>query len=121
MNRNGLKRLLVLTEIADDYEEPGHIYENVAKEAKLCGMAIEPSEILKILVDLIESGEAKAYRLLPVKGPAGEVQGVPSLDELGDYYFWITKKGLEARSSSADNWPFDGEGELLPGWSSPAE
>jgi len=120
MNRNDLKRLLVLTEIADDYEEPEHIYENVAAEAKLCGMTIQPLEVMRILVELIEGGLARAYRLSGI-APAELIQGAPELDELHGYYFRITKKGLEVHSSVADQWPFDGEGDLLPNWRAPSE
>lgn len=56
------------------------------------------------------------------KSPYAVIEGSPSIDQVPDLYFWITAKGRDLVDSSRDEeWPFDDEGELLPGWCPPAE
>lgn len=121
MKEHDFVRLLVLVQISDDYEEPEHIYENVAGKAMLCGITVQPADIGKVLVDLVESGLAKAYRLSTTE-PAIEIEGAPPVDQVQGYYFLITERGKEVIDSSRDErWPFDDEGALRPGWCPPRE
>jgi hypothetical protein len=116
MNRSELIRLFVLAEISDDYEEIEHISENVTKRARACGMSSQAKDVQAALAELLELGLAKAY-LLSCTDPVVEIQGVPPLDQFGEYYFWITDKGQEAHASWRKEWPLDDEDSLLPGWS----
>jgi hypothetical protein len=119
MTHHDLVHQFVLAEISDDYEEPEHITENVLERARICGMLLEPQDVCKTLIDLTESGLAKAYSL-SVHPPA-EVRGAPPMDQLQDYYFLITPKGEKILLSKRDQWPLDEEDCLRPGWSPPAE
>lgn len=121
MKRYELIRLLVLVDISDDYEEPAHIYQNIAERAGILGITVRPQDVDGALADLTESGLAKAYKL-STRAPATEIQGVPPLGRFQDYYFWITEKGKAVVDSTRDEqYPFDDEGGILPGWSPPAE
>jgi len=120
MSQHDLIRLLVLVEISDDYEEPEHVYENVAKRARLCGMVIQFVDVRTALMELVGSGLAKAYRL-STTAQAMEIQGFPPVDQVHEYYFWITEKGKGiVDSTRGDSWPFDDEGDLRPDWSPPS-
>jgi hypothetical protein len=115
MTRAELVRLAVLLNISDDYEEPVHVYEVVAYELGLCGLSLVPEETQKALIELTESGLAKAYYLGP--GPGEELQGIPPFDGSHSYYFLITDDGFQTLAAWRKDWPFDDEGELIPGWS----
>jgi hypothetical protein len=117
VNRCEIVRLLVLNAIADDYEEPRHIFETIIGPSELCGVPIQPKDVDTVLVQLVEMGLASAYELTPT-APAVEIQGVPRLDQVNRYYFFITKRGREVHATL--NWPFDEEGALLPGWIPPS-
>jgi len=109
-----LIRMLVLNEIADDYEEPKHLHEQLASLAERCGMTIQPLDVRHALIDLVRIGWAKAYRLSQ-KEPVEEVRGTPSAELAEDYYYWITDKGRQVQSC------FDDTGEIIPGWRPPVE
>jgi hypothetical protein len=109
--------MLVLNEIADDYEEPVHVREQLASVAERCGMVIEPVDVRHALIDLVELGWAKAYRLSP-RDPVEEVQGAPAIERAEDYYYWITEKGREVQGSF-NGWPFDDDGNMIPNWCPP--
>lgn len=117
MTRDELIRMLVLNEISDDYEESEHVFENVSERGRNCGISVEVSDVNRTLLELVNSGSAKAYDLW--KNPPEELQTVPE-DDLSKYYYWITPKGLEAHSSF-EGWPFDDEGVVLPGWIPPSQ
>lgn len=119
MTRRDLIWLLVLAEISDDYEEPEHIYERVARRAEICGTRMEPDEVRQVLKELVNSGFAKVYRLSPIK-PIAEVGGFPSVESFEDYYYYITPEGKDALAARRDQWPLDGEDNPLPGWTAPA-
>ncbi len=68
------------------------MYECVAEELGLCGLAVVPEETQKALVELMESGLAKAYRLSSREPFAQELKGLPPFDGSRDYYFWITEE-----------------------------
>jgi hypothetical protein len=93
MTREELVRLAVLMTIADDYEQPVHVYQCVAGDLGPCGLWVAPEETQTALIEITESGLAKAYRLSP---PAEELQGVPPFDGSHDYYFLITEDGLRS-------------------------
>jgi hypothetical protein len=107
---------LVLAAISDDYEEPNHIYQNVARRATACGVPATRGLVELLLLELVEQQLAKAYDLLT--DPEGEFEGVPKLADIGKYYFLITQEGLAAllAAREAEPWPFDEEDELVPGW-----
>jgi hypothetical protein len=121
MTRKELVCRFVLNEIGDDYENLEHIRSLIAKEAERCGLVISIVEIAQALVDLMEAGLAKAYKLTPTRRTAEEVPSVPSLDRIGEYYFWATPKGIELQVSDGDWYPFDENGELRKDWVVPTQ
>lgn len=116
MTRNELIRRMVLNAIADDYENVDQIIlPQVAKDCAKLGFAIERSEIVKALGELVASGLAKGFLLsdAPV-----ELQSMPSLEVVEEdftTYFYVTKNGRDAQLSD-EWWPFDDDGEPLPNW-----
>jgi hypothetical protein len=114
MNRCELIRRFVLNEIADDYEELGKLYAEVADLGTRSGLPIEKFEILQELILLIESGLASAFILTTV--PVQQIQGVPPLDKVEDYYFLVTDKGMELQLSDDSWWPFDDDFQLRKDW-----
>jgi hypothetical protein len=117
MKPEALIRMLVLAEISDDYEEPQHVYENVSVRARLCGIPVERLDVQRVLLSYVDAGLARAYHFDREIEDAATV--TPGLDEVGHYYFKITKEGLAALDSSGYPWPFDDEGDLLPDWRPP--
>lgn len=115
MTRQELIRLLVLAEISDDYEEPCHILERVARSARICGASASVEDVRSALLGLITSGLARAYWLSP-REDASEFNGIPPAQKFSEYYYYITPKGKHALAASRSKWPFDPEGSLLPGW-----
>jgi hypothetical protein len=113
VKRQDLLRSLVLSEISDDYEEPGHVYENVSRRAELCGMTVLPDDVGSVLIDLTNAGDAKAYWLWV--DPPREIQEVLSLAHIHGYYFLITDKGKGSLLSGRHEWPLDEEDCVLPG------
>ena len=118
MTRNELIRLLVLNEIADDYEEPEYIHGRLAGLGPHCGLPIELPDVRQALLDLVGLGCAKAYNLW--RNPAEGLRGVPPLERVDEYYYWITDQGRVVHSSF-NSWPFDEEGKIRPGWCAPTE
>jgi hypothetical protein len=121
MNRKELIRLAVLGEISDDYEEPTHVFRCVEERLRTCGVGVTPDDLRGSLVDLIESGLAKAYWLWGSGHDAKEVQGVPAANHFQEHYFLITDEGKRALDIWRIEWPFDEEGDLIAGWSPPSE
>jgi hypothetical protein len=119
MNHTELVRLGVLLEISDDYEEPKHIHLRLVDRLGVCKVAVTSEDIRRSLIDLIESGFAKAYWLGADSDE--EVQGLPPLDRFQDFFFRITDEGECVLEVWRKDWPLDEEDELLPGWSPPAE
>ena len=111
VKRHELLRSFVLSEISDDYEEPEHIHENVCKRAELCGMSVHPEDVARVLIDLVNIGDAKAYWLWV--DPPREVHEALSIANAYDYYFLITDKGKESLVRA--EWPLDEEDRVLPG------
>jgi len=87
MNRSELVRLMVLREICDDYENVDQIiFPHVARQAAKCGFVIERSEIVDALAGLIQEGLAKAYLLSPFEPYSTELQGMPPLDVIEEFF-----------------------------------
>jgi hypothetical protein len=118
MTREELVRLAVLMNIADDYEEPVYIYECVLEDLEPCGLTVAPEETQRALIELTESGLARAYRLSSREPFVEELQDLPPFDGSYDYYFWITEEGLRSLTAGRAliDWPLDDEHELIPGW-----
>ena len=112
MKRKQLIQLITLLEISDASEEPAHVYDRVAGRLAAIGVPVDPSDIRMSLIELVDSGFAKAYWLGP--GPQKEIDGVPPPADFPDYYFWRTDKGLRIIPVWRKRWPFDDVGDLLP-------
>ena len=101
VNRSELVRRMVLNAICDDYENVDQmILRDVAKHGAKLGFAVERSDIVGALAELIKDGLAKAY-LLSATEPAKELESMPSLEvveENFETYFYITKKGMRSPS-----------------------
>jgi hypothetical protein len=114
MDRRELIRRMVLRTISDDYENVDQvILRDVAKDGAKLGFAVERSDIVGALAELIKDGLAKAY-LLSTTEPAKELQSMPSLDVVEENfktYFYITKKGMDFLRSDDTWWPFDDDGK----------
>lgn len=121
MKRQQLLKLLVLREIMDDSEEPNHIYENVAKEAAVCGVPATRQIVYLLLLELVAHGLARSYDIQ--RRPIVAFNGVPQIEEIDRYCFLRTGEGravfLGARESGP--WPFNDEGDLVSGWTPPPE
>jgi hypothetical protein len=117
VNNRELTRQIVLGAIADDYEEPNHIYQDVEARATTCGIPITVGSVQRILLELVEQGLAKAYILSPFE-PVVELDGAPRIETIANHYFWITPYGLTVFRTARDSndWPFDEEGDLKVGW-----
>ena len=123
MTRSEFVRWMVLNEISDDYENVDQIIlPNVAKDGAKCGLTIQRSEIVDALARLIEDGMAKAYLLSSTQPHVTELQSMPPLDIVEEYfrtYFYITKKGMDLHLSDETWRPFDSEGALRSDWVAP--
>ena len=117
MQRYVLIRMFVLDVMADDYENLEMIYGELHKFGERCGLTLRASEILAALIQLIELGLAKAYWLW--QPPVREIEGVPPLDEIDRYYFWLTEEGRKVQLADYENWPFDTEGAVRRDWVCP--
>lgn len=122
MTRREFVRRFVLNEIGDDYENLEHIAAIITREGNRCGLAISMEDIVHALVELIEAGLARAYKLDPFAPPI-EIEGVPPLKDIGDYffYFWATTKGMELHHSNDEWYPFQENGELRKDWVVPTQ
>jgi hypothetical protein len=119
--------MLVLNEIADDYENLHQITKQVTPAGSACGLTIETSEILHALRELITADLARAYRLSTMSRTAEEIQGMPRAHEIGspdgsmvsDVFFWVTEKGRQLVLSGNPDWPFDDNNVLRSDWKPP--
>jgi hypothetical protein len=111
MDRSELIRRFVLNQISDDYENVDQtIFPDVAEDGAKCGLKIERAEIVYALAELVEDGLAKAYLLSGTAPFCTELQGMPPLDVVEEYfttYFYITKKGMDLHLSDDTWWPFE--------------
>lgn len=115
MNRNNLIHLLVLSQIADGYDDFDHIRACVAELAAKCGVQVASEEVRGILWSQLSRGLAKAYRLSPSRPKAEEVAHLP---DAGDrcYYFLLSESGVQECKSLSGSWPFDENDELRADW-----
>ena len=120
MTRGEFVRRLVLNSICDDFENVDQvILRDVAGTGAKCGLTIERSEVVDALAALIADGLAKAYRLSGKEPFATEIQGMPPMEVVEEYfktYFYVTKKGTGLHLSDDAWWPLDDEGKLRPDW-----
>jgi hypothetical protein len=104
---------MVLDTISDDYENVDQIIlPEVARDCAKLGFTVARSEIVDALAKLIEDGFAKAYLRSGTEPFSTELQGMPPLDVIEEYfqtYFYITKKGMEFHLSDDTWWPFNDE------------
>jgi hypothetical protein len=91
MEHEELARILVLRAIADDYEDLDMIVKEVQEWADERGTSIAVPEILRNLIQAIETGMAKAYQL---SAPYQDVAGVPDAKILAECYFRLTSEGV---------------------------
>ncbi len=114
MDRDELIRLFVLDAICDHYENVDQmILGDVTAHCSKLGMAVDRSDVVKALAELVESGMAKAYLLFGTEPFKQDLEGMPPLDVIETEfktYFYITKRGMD-RQLSDDGWPFDDEGK----------
>src|SRR5581483_3065358 len=87
MTHEELIRMFILDVISDDYEEIEKIEGETKKLADHAGARTNSAEIRGALIELIEMGLARAYRLSSTL-PAQEVKGTPAPGEISGYYFW---------------------------------
>ena len=117
MTRKEIIRLAVLNSICDDGENVDQIVlEDVRRDCSGIGPAVERAEVVQALAGLVEDGQAKACLLSPFPPHCVEVEGMPPMEEIEEYfktYFFITEKGMAVHMTA--DWPFDSEGHLLPG------
>jgi hypothetical protein len=111
MTRTDLLRILILNDVADDYENLEHVTAEVARVAAINRLRIDREEVCIELSNLIAYGLIGAYRLSA--SSINEVAAVTAAASLGDYYYWQTPKGRAAHQNV--EWPFDDEGRLLSG------
>jgi hypothetical protein len=125
MTRAEFVQRLVLDTICDDFENVDQvILRDVSAVGAKCGLAIQRGEVVDALKVLVADGMARAYDLSGVhRDPfAGEIQGMPPLDAVEEYYrtyFLITNKGTGFHEADETWWPLDGDGELRSDWSPP--
>ena len=110
MTSKDLLRTLVLSAIADNYENSDWITENVVHLAGECGFLVERPDVERTIGDLIGEGLARAYRLTATEDPAEEMTGIPTAAEFGDAYFLMCESGLAVLRSFP--WPFDDDDVL---------
>jgi hypothetical protein len=111
--------MLTLNELSDDYENlTVSIMPGINRDAVDRGMAIEKSEVVEALKELVELRWATAWQL---GNDAHEFARMPSLEEMEDpegAWFYITDAGRTAQSEF-DGWPFDERGEMRKDWTPP--
>src|SRR5208337_4329521 len=87
MTRGEFVRRLVLNSIWDDFENVDQvILRDVAGTGAKCGLTIERSEVVDALAALIADGLAKAYRLSGKEPFATEIQGMPPMEVVEEYF-----------------------------------
>lgn len=84
-------RSMVMDSIANDYEDFRMISREVMKWASERALYVETGEVADALMDLVECGFAKAYRL-SANSPFETVER-PEAREISEYYFLLTDEG----------------------------
>lgn len=89
--RDQALRLIVLSAIADDYESFRIIAHESSEWAGELGLAVNHTQILGVLADLIRQGFARAYVLSPQVPYAEQAEYSP--DRYQFLWYWITDEG----------------------------
>ncbi len=122
-SRGELVVRLVLNWISDDYENLSQtIADGVTKDGTECGMAIEKSEIVAALEELVTRGWAKAYRLFTNGAPPVEFDRMPTIEEMEDFngaWFYVTNAGMKVQLEPWEFWPWDDDNQLRKDWTPP--
>ena len=71
------------------------------------------------MAELVQAGLAQAYKLSSTSPTAVVISGVPPHDELAEYYFLATPKGMQLHVSDDEWYPFDENGALRKDWKAP--
>jgi len=126
MTRAELLRRFVLNSVCDDTEDLEHVYYDFYRSATWCVTWIERADVMDALIEAIEDGYVKAYRVIEGRPAAhlGEVQGVPALEEMETPHaivFGLTPKGRALHLSEDDGLPWDENGNLREGWTEPKD
>ena len=85
-------KVLVLSEVSDDYEEIEHILFQLTPLADKFDLTIRLIEVRQALIELIETGLVKAYQLSPGHRSAEEIQGIPP-ENIDGIYYLVTDSG----------------------------
>src|SRR5689334_12866290 len=96
MLRTDLIKMLILDEMADDYENLYQIKMGVLRAGMDCGLTIAPPEIASALADLLADGFVQAYRLYP--SPVREIPNsipVANLADGGPYRAYLLRSEIE--------------------------
>ena len=117
--RNEFVRMLALDAIADDYEDLEIIYSHVTSHGARCGVTIQPAEIRRELLHLIELGWAEVWELSPWR-PNKRIED-PKADQLDleKYYYYVSETGRPVQLADWPDWPFDENGDLRADWTPP--
>jgi len=120
VTRREYVRMEVLNSICDGCENVDQeILSMVNMDADKTGITIRRAEVVEAMTGLVESGLAKAWHLSQWPGESVELDGMPPMDEIEEFfktYFFITEKGMQVHLSD-DSWlPVDDDGNLRPGW-----
>jgi hypothetical protein len=105
---------LVLNEVSDGYWAFQKIEEESRALSARCGLAVKSEAVADALRDLVKGGLVKAV-WLSTREPPREIDGMPAETDIPRVYFFQTEEGV--RTNAASFWPFDDQGQLLPGLS----
>ena len=123
MTRAELLRRFILNAVCDDYEELEMIYYCVYRDATECHLWIERADVMDALMEAVESGFVKAYRVRAVPPKVLEVmEGMPSAEERETpftIWYYLTPKGKQLHMSDDDDLPWDEQGRIKEGWVGP--
>ena len=84
-------RQMIMDAIADDYEQLESILSQVRPWAEIERVQANDEEIIRLLIELITDGSAKAFRLSPTAPPLSVNEISPG--ELHDLYFLLSERG----------------------------
>jgi hypothetical protein len=99
VNRGEFVRRAVLASICDDFENLDQvILREVAEKGRKRGVEVARTEMVNALTALVEEGLAKAYMLSCTQPFSVELETMPVLDVIEEYYstyFLATQRGIE--------------------------
>ncbi len=92
MTRQEILQSLVITAMANDYEDFEMILHETLNWAPQKGLTVAREEVIEALEQLIEDGYAQAW----VLSPTSPAEVVPySRENLDNLYFYVTPRGRE--------------------------